>query len=437
MIPKALIAVAAVVILAGAGVGVYFVMNNNNDKDSGSNNLEGFAGLVYGNANGDAAVDSADVTLINKIINGDESLDKYPLADANLDGNVDDEDLQIVNKIINKQPTKITLNDTHSNVEIDFPMDKIFAAGGTNMRVLIQVLDMEPKLVACATTSYYNSNMDYTLTNLLDSGDLPTIGINASKDDFKALNVVKKEKGLNVAILENRSITGYNEDSAMAVFKDLNVSVIIMECESIFELRTSLATLGIAMAAQEKSKQMIDILDNTLDEIKNKAGEKYGTSTVMCITMSNSVSGTLSDYFAMTELAGGKNLADWTDKTRVFDKGDTWLYQSKYNPEFLFHFKSMKYGENPTASDLDAYRGYFKETNAYKAGHYYLINGVVPLHVRLAWMAQIMYPDKIDSTWSDQLFQEYLDTFGDLNEGKTKGGEGYFDVTEHDYHWSV
>jgi len=436
MIPKALIAVAAVVIIAGAAVGVYFVTNNN-DKDSGSNSLEGFDGLVYGNANGDAVVDSADVTLINKIINGDESLDKYPLADANLDGKVNDADLQIVNKIIANQPTKIIVNDTHNNVEIDFPMDKIFAAGGTNMRVLIQVLDMEPKLVACATTSYYNSNMDYTLTNLLDSGDLPTVSTAATKDDFKKLNTIKAEKGLNVAILENRSITGYNEDAATAIFKDLHVGVLILECESIFELKTSLATLGIAIGKQDKAKQMIDILDNTLNEIKTKAGDKYGTATVMCITMSNSVSGTLSDYYAMTQLAGGKNLADWSEKTRVFDKGDTWLYESKYNPEFLFHFKSMKYGDNPSATDLDAYRGYFKETNAYKDGHYYLINGVVPLHVRLAWMAQIMYPDKISSGWSDEIFQQYLDTFGDLNEGKTKGDSGYFDVTEHDYHWSV
>ena len=155
--------------------------------------------------------------------------------------------------------------------------------------------------------------------------------------------------------------------------------------------------------------------------------------------MTYSVSGTDSEYFAMTELAGGKNLADWSDKTRNFEKGDTWLYESKYNPDYLFHFKSMEYGKTATAEELDAYKGYFKETNAYKAGHYYLINGVVPLHVRLAWMASIMYPDCFEDGWVDQLFQEYMDTYNEINQGLSPDDPGYFSVTKsgYEYHWTV
>ena len=428
----------AVVVLAAAGAGVYFVTNNNDKSDSDSSDLEKFSGLVYGNANGDAIVNNEDIQIINKIKDGTYSLSDYPLADANKDGKVNDDDIAIVNKIIAREPVRVYVNDTHDDVQVNYPLDKIFMAGGTNSRVLIQVLDMEPKLTACATTSYYSDAMDHTLNDLLENGDLSTVSTQATKDDFKELNKVKASKGLTTAILENRSITGYNEDAAKAVFKDLQVDVLFLECESIFELKKSLATLGILVCSETQAQKMIDIIDNTLETIKTKAGDKYGTSTVMCITMSNSVSGTQSDYFNMTELAGGKNLADWPEKTRVFDKGDTWLYESKYNPQFLFHFKSIKYGTDvDISSDIEAYKGYFKETAAYKAGHYYLINGVTPLHVRLAWMAQIMYPDQIESDWADTLFQQYLDEFGDLNDGKTASDPDYFKVSEHQYNWTV
>lgn len=436
MASKAIIAIAAVVILAAGGVGVYMLAGNGGD-DSGSKDIEDFDGLVYGNANGDCVLDADDLALINKIIDGDESLDDYPLADANMDGEVNSSDVEIVNKIIAGESTTIYVSDTENTVAVSYPMTKIFAAGGTNMRVLIQVLDMEPELVACATTSYYSEAMDYSLYHLLKDEGLLEVSTAATNDDFKKLNQVKTEKGLNVAVLESRNVSGYNEDSARDIFAEWNVSVLNMECESIFELRQSLATLGIAMNQQANAVKMIDVLDSTLQAVKDKAVEKYGTPTVMCITMSNSVSGTTSDYFKMTELAGGDNLADWEDKTRVFAKGDTWLYESKYNPDYLFHFKSITYGQEVSDKDLDAYRGYFSETAAYKAGHYFLINGVVPMHVRLAWMAQIMFADEIESNWSDTLFQEYLDTFGDVNNGKTAGSEDYFDVTKHAYHWTV
>ncbi len=434
---KVIVAVVAVVVLAAAGGGFYALTKDSKDSsDKGS--LENFSGLVYGNSNGDTVVNSADIDIINGIMNGDYSLKDYPLADANLDGEINSADVDIVNKIINRETVRVYVNDTHDDVQVTFPMDKIFMAGGTNSRVLIQVLDMEPKLTACATTTYYSDAMDHTLAGLLDSGTLTSVGTQATKDDFKKLNEVKASKGLTTAILENRNITGYNEDAARAVFKDLGVDVLFMECESIFELKKSLATLGILVCEEEKAKKMIDIIDSTLDSIKTKAGDKYGTSTVMCITMSNSVSGTESDYFKMTELAGGNNLADWPEKTRVFDKGDTWLYESKYNPQFLFHFKSIKYGTDADiSSDIEAYKGYFKETAAYKDGHYYLINGVTPLHVRLAWMAQIMYPGEIESDWADTLFQQYLDEFGDLNDGKSPSDPEYFKVSEHQYNWTV
>lgn len=440
MITKTMaIAIGVVAILAIGGGAAVLVMNNDKGNTDSGDDLSSFLGLVYGNADGDSKIDSADVALMDKIIAGTESLSDHPLADANRDGTVDDKDKEIANKVINGQETTLFVKDATRIVSVKFPMGNIFTAGGTNMRLMVQVLDIENKIVADATTSYIGPVMDCTLYNLRENGTIKKLNTSAGQDDFKALNTVKGTKGLSTAIIEERSITGYLDDDARSIFADLDIEIMSFSIDSIKGLRQSLATMGILTGSEALAKSYIDVLDNTLDTVKTKIGTKYGTATVMDVTMSNSVSGTQSEYFAMTELAGGKNLADWPDKTRVFDHGDTWLYEEKYNPDYLFHFKSMEYGKTATDTELDSYKSYFKETTAYKNGHYYLLNGVVPVHVRLAWMASIMYADCFEAGWVDMLFQEYMDTYNEINQGKTSSDPGYFSVTDpaYAYYWTV
>lgn len=216
----------------------------------------------------------------------------------------------------------------------------------------------------------------------------------------------------------------------MSYFADNGIPALVFNTDNYNYVMSTISTIGILTGAEDEAEAYMAYMNKVSDTIENNLGDKAGTVTVMTVTMSNSVSGTESDYYAMSEMAGGENLADWTDSTRKYDpsSGDYWLLDPKYNPDYLFHFKSMIYGEDPKASDIEKYKSYFDQTNAYQNGGYYLINGTVPLPVRLAYMAETMYPDLFEEGWADSVFQEYIDNFTDLQD---------WDVKDHKVIWSV
>jgi len=93
-----IMAVVVVLVLVVAGIAAFLIMNNDKGKS-----VEIDAALeVYGNADNDYKIDSADKTIIQNIIDKKDgyTLEKYPLADANYDGSVTSADIEIVNAII-------------------------------------------------------------------------------------------------------------------------------------------------------------------------------------------------------------------------------------------------------------------------------------------------------------------------------------------------
>jgi len=129
------IAVAAVVVVGG--IGVAFLVNND-DSNPPNDELNVSAGLaVFGNANNDLKLDTADKTLIQEIIDGKKKLADYPLADADCDGSVDADDIALVNKLIAKESCTVNavgldVNGKQINVPMKFPVDNTLTFG-TNM----------------------------------------------------------------------------------------------------------------------------------------------------------------------------------------------------------------------------------------------------------------------------------------------------------------
>ncbi len=401
------IIVVAAVVSAGA-----FVMLGNKGGQS-TDDIDAL-GLVYGNANGDAVIDEKDLQLIQDIMDGKETFDDHPLADTNMDGKVNESDYAIVQQFIDGESISLYVRDTYGGLGyIEYPIKGIFAAGGTNMRVLIQVLDMEKHLVLNATTEDYISPvLDKVLVEARQSGQIEVVTTSASADDW--VKVGQHAEEVSLALLEDNAISSYGDDKGRKTFSDLGIDVLQFSADNFDSLRKATATLGILTGAETQAQQFIDMLDGVSEKIHTTLGSKFGTATVMCITMSNSVSGYNSDYYNATEVAGGNNIADWPDKTRNFDpKEDQWLFEEKYNPDYLFHFKSMKYGNEPEADEVKGYASYFDKTYAYMNNCYYLINGVLPLPVRIAFMSETMYPGSFETDWYLTLFQEYVDKFVD------------------------
>ncbi len=112
-----IVAIAVIaVLLVGGIVGVILFMNGNNGPGAGDRVGEELKKSdypnsasrlwVYGNANEDDKIDSADVTALEKMVNGE--LDKTQLADTNVDGKIDTKDVDYLKDIINAdKDTKI------------------------------------------------------------------------------------------------------------------------------------------------------------------------------------------------------------------------------------------------------------------------------------------------------------------------------------------
>lgn len=418
---KQIVAIIVVVVVIVAAVAAAVVMMDGNEEDPVSGVVEN--GSIYGNVNGDEYIDDVDIGVIQDIIDGERTLEDFPLADANRDGVVDETDLDIVTRAANGETTTlIVVNQLGEEISVSYPVTDYAFMGGTNIRTVIAVLGLANGMLANGTNSYSSSLLDKDLVEGKANGTIVTLNSSIQTSDVEKL----VDCGAKIVISEESGMS--SSDEMVQTLNGLGITYLELNFKDIDMTNKSIKTLGILFQCEDLAKEYLDWSDEIMETIRANEGDLFGTATVLCVTMSNSVSGTESDYYAATIEVGGNNLADWADKTRKFNTGETWLYDEKYNADFMFHFKSMSFPEEPDQDDVDTYIGYFSETYTYKeANGYYLINGVLPLPVRAAIMAEIMYPECFEEGWANSMFQYYIDTFLGLD----------YTVSEDQYIWHV
>ena len=408
-----IIAVAVVAVVAVAGVAL--VMNNNKDKGGIPDEVSEY-GLVYGNADGNTVIDDTDLDIIDAIIDDSSLLEKYPFADANRDGKIDSADREMVEKMIAKEKMKVYVlqfdsEDQTSVIECNFPLSKLAVNGGTNSRVIISVLDLTTVMVASATTTYISPVLDKELYNFRASDACTVLTTSASDGDRTTLAALD----FDAMVTEISGLSGYGTEAFRSLYAEKDASFLQFSVDNTRECLQAVATLGILTGKDTLAKDYIDFSNAVQQKIKDAEGDRFGTVTVMNCVMSNSVSGTSSDYYKATLIAGGNNLADFAQTTKKFPDGsdNTWLLDPKYNPQYIFHFSSTIFGNEPTASTINSINNNFSETAAYQADHYYLMNGTIPLPVRVAYMAQIMYSDCFEDGWFISVLQDYFNKYVD------------------------
>ncbi len=100
---------------------------------------------IYGNANMDAVIDSADVTALQQMISGSREVTEF--ADANCDGVIDDADIEQVNAIITGQASKIYMLDgSKEKISIILPAERIIVEYNQNTE-LVRILGIEDLVV--------------------------------------------------------------------------------------------------------------------------------------------------------------------------------------------------------------------------------------------------------------------------------------------------
>lgn len=398
--------VVAVIVIAAAAV---VLSRNNGDDSTPPVSGEVQSGAFYGNVNGDSRVDETDKSVIESIIDGEYTLEDYPLADANLDGVVDQNDLDVVDSVINNEQTTVyVVNATNNAVAVPYPLGNFAVSAGTNMKSIISILglgDMDNLKGVALDTGDVSDVLDSKLGSALDEGRITCLTEDSRKLTAESLNLLTQNR-IDLVFSEESGMS--TEAEVVSAIENLGISYLEFNLMNFDDQIMAISSMGILLGCEDEAERYISWSQGVLDAIRESEGDQYGTKTVLCVVMSNSVSGSSSDYYAASEMAGGDNLADWEDSTKKFNEGDNWLLDGKYNADYIFHFRTLVYPDGMSQDDIAKYAGYFEDTYTYQNDGYYLINGSLPLPVRLAVMAETMYGDCFDEGWSQSIFQEYV-----------------------------
>ena len=188
-----IIAVAIVAILAVSGVAVAFMLTNENKSSIDIDvNLE-----IFGNANGDSKIDSADADIVRSYISALEGGDQTKIsefddtfskrfADANRDGSIDSKDIDMINSIISGKNKDVWILDG-AGIErkVSRDISRIGCEYYTNTELCL-ILGLGDKIVAVDNAPYlykdfyFNSSQQSKLVNM----------VNCSTPDYDYINTL-------------------------------------------------------------------------------------------------------------------------------------------------------------------------------------------------------------------------------------------------------
>ena len=367
--------------------------------------------MIYGNANNDDYLDESDVTALETIIeSGTWVENKAPLADANQDGVIDEKDVEMVKKMVNREPMDIYYQGwdfkTPAVKKVGYPI-KTCVVTGSNVLMAVKSIGATDRIVGASIST---STLDKVLySDIYDN--VPDVSKNSIitivPEEFSKVN----DKTPVDAIITMNSVSYVKNEET---FLKSGVDVVRVAASDGLDSISAYITLGFLLECEERANDFARFCDDLIGDVEEKL-DGVERKTSLSVTMTNSVSGLGSDYAEAVALAGGKDIADW-DGSRNFKTGEEWLYE--YPSQYIMHVRSMGLGDVDKQKEWDTRAVYFKNTAAYKDGHYYLINGSMPVALRIAYMAETFNPDIFGNGYGDKYMQEYLDRFMDNLSGK-------------------
>lgn len=421
------IAIAVVVIVVVAIVAVAAVSLLGNDDDDDGSVVESQL-LVYGNADGNYAIDQNDLDIMNDIIAGDASLDDYPMADANCDGVVDESDIAIVEALIAGESTSmwvycIGMDDEYTYVEISYPL-RDFVVQGTNNDSLVCETGAA---VYCAGYFYIYDNAHVGLVNAgaVDLGGTARGVSEAAWQNFMTLDAgLENGVGAIIADAGSSALSNYYDAITAADIPLLRFSV-----SDTYDSISAALTIGficggeVAENAYEYAVKCWDAFDYISDRLSGLSDDER--KVFVSITMGRYIAHTESDYTHKAEYAGGVNIGDVNEEfaATYSGTGSTQMQSnealSNYDDylDFIFSFRTVDYGtsmEEFVTDEWEEYMSYYETLDSYE--DFVIINGMLPMVCQTAYAAAIMYPDLISMEWADELLLSFIEdspTMGD------------------------
>lgn len=418
-----LIAVIVVAVIAIAAVGGYIVLK---DDPQDTDPVVHSSLPIMGNANGDDRIDQKDIDLIQKIIDDNLEYAAYPLADANNDGKIDQADIDITKKLIKGEKTAAFVRDQNNDIiEVNYPLNNVVTIN-TDMLSLILQIGAEDKLAAYVSTSYPVSQKSADDAGAKDFGKGRALSP-TSYSDLIALDIELVDEGGVGAIL---AMT----DAAVSTYaKDLDnagIPVLKINCSAPIDSIDASLTIGFLLGSEieTKARAYYDASYNVLDTINEKLKDIAEEDKVKCLSlcMWAYVAEMESAYTQTSELAGGNNISEIAgDGSSKLTSADAITIYD--DAKYLVSYRTLDYVKDDIIDTWDSTKNKPLHTSqAYDDGLIF-VNAIMPVPCRIAYVAEVFYPEIFETGFGDKTLQSFVDEFMPyLNKNET---DGVFDVT--------
>ncbi|MDR1691114.1 MAG: hypothetical protein LBR42_04660 [Candidatus Methanoplasma sp.] len=393
-----LIAVLAVLILAVAGVAAVVMLYGGND----SKKIQDYGGelQVYGNANEDSVIDEDDIRYIEECIVGD--VDETAFCDANNDGTVDQRDVEQVRKMLSREDglTVWYIDGNYDTSNVVWPLDKIV------------VLANSPQLMALAVGLDDSKIIGYTKEDsiLFKSFEGAKTLTTSDPADFEGITAAGVPDAVIIGNLESRVI----DASVRALYNRAGIDIIPILGMDGEESSSSALTLGYLVDCEERSQKYADWCHDMLSAVEDKVAslEDADRRTALVWFALYAAAGIGNDYTKALEASGGKTIADWNNYKMLNADNGTWILN--YDPEYIIRIFTMGYGSSPEVREnlYEMYGEVVKPMNAYKNGKFCVIDFTLPQTLRIAYMAEFMYPELFEDGFADEWHQKLMDIYG-------------------------
>lgn len=436
------IAVVAVVVVASIGIAWAVLREGDgHDRISIDAQLE-----VFGNANGDNIIDHDDLTIILDIIKGEKSFEDHPLADANCDGIIDQRDYDLTNSIINADPDhKVRINIINyyiSDAYVDsvlYPITSAAATASLNSLLAFKYLGITNELKGLTYSSLDSSLFSEYIT-LMKA--FPTLGINVYTMDVERVSTCVTDYGISAIISEDNVAYLPNASPASNILNGTGVDIVRIKPGVVDsgEYMSSILMLAFLFDTDgkgymKKCLEVIEWYEDFFTDLNNKLGGVKNKVSAVASSMTTYVSLLSSNNTEIIQAAGAEyplaDLKSGSSTSIAFTRGsDTWLYNYKIDRLILLRGSSSAatgpfswYGGTAMTTGFNTVKGYFdnwESTECYKKGNVYIVCGDMPVILRVAYVAQILYPNIFGQDFAYNYNVDFIQKFFGWDENMIK-----------------
>ncbi len=421
---KSLYAVFVVIILVIASVSVYVAMDND-EEDETVKSYDNAELKVFGNVNGDRFIDDKDVKILEDCVKNGYSAEDYPLADANQDGVIDDADVEVIRNVAaGKSATiyHISYHDVDGNGTMDteivstkYPVKSAIMTGSNNTSMFLYCLGIVDQIKGASGLSSL-SDKNLFKDSYLNADKCVNLGKSSTSISFEDGKVGSSEviKNENVTAL----ITDWNRTYVTNESDFENAGVDVVRVASVSVDRNSLThsamLMGLLFQCSDRANEYVDMSLKIIDYVQN-AVKDLPRSNAVASSMTDRVSVGTSDFSLILEAAGGVcplpvEAFGGSVSPKVSEHPEIF---SDYSFDYVIHVRSNLNYDQTQDGINNIWKTYTKAFSNWEHSDtgQYLVSGSIPAALRVAYVAEILHGDSIDSEKITEWHQEFVDQF--------------------------